>query len=89
MYTSETTFSPDSECIRAQVVTFLWRYMNEPASLTEVSFEDVEVGQYYTTAVAWAVEKGITFGISDELFGTGDACNRAQDVTFLYRAFVE
>ena len=80
-------FGPFELCNRAQVVTFLWRAMGEPASDAQVSFTDVLPGQFYTTAVAWAVEKGITNGISATEFGVGGICNRAQVVTFLYRAY--
>ena len=80
-----TTFGPFALCNRAQVVTFLWRAMGSPASSAQVSFTDVQPGQFYSTAVAWAVEKGITNGISATEFGVGGICNRAQVVTFLYR----
>ena len=43
--------------------------------------------QFYSTAVAWAVENNITNGISATEFGVGGTCNRAQVVTFLYRAY--
>ena len=81
------TFGPFALCNRAQVVTFLWRAMGSPASTAEVTFTDVLPGQFYTTAVAWAVENGITNGISATEFGVGGICNRAQVVTFLYRAY--
>ena len=81
------TFGPFTLCNRAQVVTFLWRAMGEPASDAAVSFTDVQAGQFYSTAVAWAVEKGITNGISATEFGVGGICNRAQVVTFLYRTY--
>ena len=83
--TSATEFSPYTECNRAQVVTFLWRSQGEPASDAEVTFTDVEEGQFYTTAVAWAIENGITNGMGDGTFGVNGTCNRAQVVTFLYR----
>ena len=87
--TSDTEFSPSENCNRAQVVTFLWRAQGSPASDTAVNFNDVRPNQYYTTAVAWAVEKGITNGISDTEFGIFNICNRAQAVTFLYRTMAE
>ena len=79
------TFGPFELCNRAQVVTFLWRAQGSPASTADVSFTDVEAGQFYSTAVAWAVEKSITNGISATAFGVDGICNRAQVVTFLYR----
>ena len=86
---SATAFGPGQLCNRAQVVTFLWRTMGEPASNAQVSFADVLDGQFYSTAVAWAVENGITNGISSTAFGVGGICNRAQVVTFLYRTLAE
>ena len=79
------TFGPFELCNRAQVVTFLWRSQGSPASTADVAFTDVLAGQFYSTAVAWAVEKNITNGISATEFGVGGICNRAQVVTFLYR----
>ena len=84
---TKTTFGPMVECNRAQVVTFLWRAMGSPNSEAEVSFADVKAGQFYTTAVAWAVENDITNGISTTAFGVDNICNRAQVVTFLYRTY--
>ena len=81
------TFGPFALCNRAQVVTFLWRAMGSPESTADVSFTDVQPGQFYSTAVAWAVENGITNGISATEFGVGGTCNRAQVVTFLYRTY--
>ena len=53
----------------------------------EVSpFADVEMDAYYYDAVKWAVEKGVTNGVSETLFGPDQACTRAQIVTFLWRA---
>ena len=49
-------------------------------------FIDVPAGSYYEDAVIWAVEKGITTGVGNGLFGPNDPCTRAQIVTFLWRA---
>ena len=85
--TSPTTFSPDDACTRAQAVTFLWRAAGKPAPKSTVNpFSDVPAGQFYTDAVLWAVENGITAGTSDRLFSPSATCSRAQIVTFLYRA---
>ena len=81
------TFGPFALCNRAQVVTFLWRAMGSPESAADVAFTDVQPGQFYSTAVAWAVENNITNGISATEFGVGGTCNRAQVVTFLYRTY--
>lgn len=82
--TTATTFSPNATCTRAQVVTFLWRYSKEDASILPM-FTDVAEGDYYYGAVAWAVENGVTTGVTDTTFAPGNPCTRGQIVTFLYR----
>ena len=84
--TSDSTFSPDEGCTRAQVVTFLWRAAGKPDPASSKSpFSDVKEGAYYYNAVLWAVEKGITNGTSDKTFSPDETCTRAQIVTFLWR----
>ena len=85
--TSATTFSPDGQCQRAQVVTFLWRAFGCPEPRTaENPFGDVKETDFYYKAVLWAVEQGITNGLDAGSFGPYQPCNRAQVVTFLWRA---
>ena len=88
--TDETHFSPNMPCNRATVVTFLYRAFEEPAvEGAENPFTDVPADSWYTAPVLWAVEMGITNGLSADSFGPNTACNRAQIVTFLYRAYTE
>ena len=86
---SETEFKPDEPCTRDQVVTFMWRAFDKPAAAAENAFTDVVEGAFYYDAVLWAVEKGITTGYSDTLFGPGDPCTRGQVVTFLWRGYAK
>ena len=83
--TTETTFSPDLNCTRAQIVTFLWRVAGSPEAKGTVSFADVSADSYYAKAVAWATENGITDGIGGGLFSPDATCTRAQSAVFLYR----
>ena len=84
---SATKFGPDNGCTRGQVVTFLWRAAGEPApKSTNNPFTDVSAGDYYYTAVLWAVENGVTAGTSATTFSPNSTCTRGQIVTFLYRA---
>ena len=84
--TSETTFSPNVGCTRAQVVTFLWRAAGQPEPTEGTNpFTDVKEGTYYYKAVLWAVEKGITNGTSETTFEPDETCTRGQIVTFLWR----
>ena len=84
--TTETTFSPNLNCTRAQIVTFLWRAAGSPEPKGTVGFADVSAGSYYAKAVAWAVENGITGGTGNGLFSPDATCTRAQSAAFLYRA---
>ena len=82
---AEGVFAPDATCTRAQSVTFLFRALDGTAG-TGSSFTDVPADAWYAAAVAWAVEKGVTNGISESRFGPDGDCTRAQIVTFLWRA---
>ena len=84
--TSDTAFSPNTSCTRAQIVTFLWRANGSPAVSGNSAFTDVAADAYYAAAVTWAEKNDITGGIGNGLFGSGNNCTRAQIVTFLYRA---
>ena len=79
-------FAPEQPCTRAQIVTFLWRAAGSPEPKTASSFTDVPVSTYYAKAVAWAVENGITNGMTETAFAPNATCTRGQSVTFLYRA---
>ena len=85
--TSETTFSPNDSCTRAQVVMFLWNAAGKPAPKTAKNpFTDVKSTDWFYEAVLWAVENGITSGTSETTFSPGMTCTRAQVVTFLWNA---
>ena len=83
---SDTMFGPYESCTRAQIVTFLWRAAGSPEPKTVSSFSDVPASAYYAKAVAWAVENGITNGMTETTFAPNATCTRGQSVTFLYRA---
>ena len=83
---TDTMLGPYESCTRAQIVTFLWRAAGSPEPKTASSFTDVPVSTYYAKAVAWAVENGITNGMTETTFAPDATCTRGQSVTFLYRA---
>jgi len=83
--TSDTTFSPNMTCSRAQIVTFLWRSEKSPAAGTANPFADVKSTAYYADAVLWAVKENITRGTTNTTFSPDADCTRAQIVTFLWR----
>ena len=83
--TSDTTFSPNMTCTRAQIVAFLWRSEKSPAAGTANPFADVKSAAYYADAVLWAAKKDITKGTTNTTFSPDADCTRAQIVTFLWR----
>lgn len=83
---SDTMFGPYESCTRAQIVTFLWRAAGSPEPKAMSNFSDVPASAYYAKAVAWAVENGITNGMTETTFAPDATCTRGQSVTFLYRA---
>ena len=80
-------FAPEESCTRGQVVTFLWRAHGcpEPTTTTH-NFTDLKANEYYYKAVLWAVEKGITSGMTKTTFAPDVTVTRGQFVTFLHRA---
>lgn len=86
-YGNTGKFLPDGPCTRANIVTFLWRANGFQKSDKETEFPDVKEDAYYYEALKWAVENGIVEGYGNTGKFMPDAtCNRAQTVTFLYRA---
>ncbi len=83
--TSDTTFSPNMTCTRAQIVAFLWRSEKAPAAGSRNPFADVKSSAYYADAVLWALREDITKGTTSTTFSPDADCTRAQIVTFLWR----
>lgn len=75
-------------CTRGDVVLYLWRLSGSPETAPDARFADVPADAEYASAVAWAVESGITNGTSDTTFEPDKVCNRGEIVTFLYRYFI-
>ena len=85
-YAGQTEFRPGNNCTRAQMVTFLYRLQGEPKTKSsKCKFTDVKSSDYFFKPVIWAVENGITTGVSDKKFDPQGVCTRAQTVTFLWR----
>ena len=88
--TTGNTFSPDSECTRAQAVAFLFRYAaSEAVTLQELvsGFSDADsVPGYALPAMNWALAEEIVQGNGSKLM-PNDSCTRAQIVTFLFHAY--
>ena len=78
-------FGPDQKANRAMVVTLLYRLNGVQADPVESSFTDVEPGRWYFAPVQWALENGITTGVTETEFAPEQNVSREQFVTFLHR----
>ncbi|MDW3217932.1 MAG: SpoIID/LytB domain-containing protein [Acidimicrobiales bacterium] len=83
--TSDAAFSPHAIVTRAEAATFLWRLAGEPASDEPHDFVDVADNRFYTEAVRWMVEHGITTGTSSTTFEPDKVLTRGEIATFLWR----
>lgn len=81
--TSPTAFSPEQTCTRGQIITFLWRAAGSPAPEGAAPCSDVDTGDYYHDAVAWAYETGMTAGST---FAPKAPCTRQMAVDFMWKA---
>ena len=79
-------FGGDTPCTRASTVVYLWKNADAPEVDDMGTFEDVDKTADYSMAVAWAVEEGVTSGVSETEFAPDTICSRGQIVTFLKRA---
>lgn len=80
--TGPSTFSPDSTCSTAEILTFLWRAVGSPAPDGASPFPDVAEGAYYAQAAAWAREQGLVSGAS---FQGDRPATRSDTVTYLWK----
>lgn len=80
--TSPTTFSPNSTCTNAQVLTFIWRACGSPDSSGNNPFEDIVGGSYYCKPALWAYENGM---VSGGRFQPDKPCTRSMAVTYMWK----
>lgn len=81
--TSKTTFSPNTNCTVAQILTFLYRAKGSPSTNAKNPFSDVKSSDYYYSAALWAYEKGMVTGST---FGGARPCTRSMAVTYMWQA---
>lgn len=82
---TETQFSPYTKLTRSMIVAILHRAVGSPEAEGTLAFTDVPANEYYTEAVRWAVQNGITNGVTQTKFAPDRALSRQELVTFLYR----
>ena len=81
-------FGTTDTVTRATVVTVLARMSGIDTNAimnTQTPFTDAPAGKWYSGAVAWAVENGITKGASATTFEPDKAVTREDICTFIYR----
>ena len=85
--TTDTAFSPEQSISRAMFVTMLYRLAGMPGVETTASglFTDCGDDLWYSNAVVWAVENGITTGLTDTTFVPNQPLTREQMAVFIYR----
>jgi hypothetical protein len=79
-----TAFGPGATMTRGMLVTVLYGMAGKPAVTAAASFSDVNAGDYYANAVAWASANKIVSGYSNGKFGPNDPVTREQLATILY-----
>lgn len=85
---SDTEWAPNTATTRGMVIQTLYKMAGAPEVEGESPFADVAEGKYYTDAVKWAVEAGVTSGKSTDEFKPDDVLTRQEAVTF-FKAFAE
>lgn len=79
-------FGANDVTTRAMAITVIWRLAGCPQASADMPFADVADGQWYTEAIRWAAEAGITTGYERTgLFGPEDDLTREQIVVLLMR----
>lgn len=79
--TGATTFSPDTPCTTAEIITFFWRAAGSPVSGAALTYKDVPDDAWYRDAAVWACEKGLVEGGT---FGGDTPCTRLSTVIYLW-----
>jgi len=67
------------------LVTVLYRLEGEPATNRSIPFADIDMGEYYASAVIWAQQNGIVNGVTDTLFAPNDNITREQIAAIMFR----
>ena len=88
-----TTFAPNEQCTKAQIITFLWRAFGSPEPDVEKinelmdfpnnnPFKDLNGSEYYFKAAQWAFTQGLTSGNAD--FNPNEPCTRVFAVWYMH-----
>lgn len=78
-------FSPTGYIRRGDAILILYRLAGKPELESTQTFQDIEKGSYYQSAVDWALQNEITYGTSNNKFLPENSCTRAEALAFLER----
>ena len=78
-------FSPEEKMNRGMVVTVLYRMAGSPDITTNSTFKDIPLGMWFSDAVAWAQQNGISNGVGDNIFNLNDNVKRQDFITMVNR----
>lgn len=78
-------YDMNSPITRGSVATILYRLSNVEVDASKGAFTDVESGDWYAEAVAWASSTGVVTGYSESIFAPKDSIDRQQLAVMLYR----
>lgn len=80
--TTDTTFSPNDTCTRAQILTFMWRAVGSPKRQGNITFGDINSDAYYYEPAMWAKDHKMVTGRN---FEPNTPCTRASTVVYLWK----
>ena len=78
-------FNPDGTVTRAMLATVLYRQAGSPDVQNASAFPDVNPGEWYGKAIAWAADAGVVTGYPDGTFDPNKAVTRQEMATMFYR----
>lgn len=81
MGTSETTFSPNTTCTNAEILTMIWRACGSPIPDSQNPFADVSETSFYYHPATWAYENNM---LTDGNFSPNKPCTRSMAVKYLW-----
>lgn len=81
--TTVATFSPNDNCTKAQILSFIWRANGSPEPTINNPFSDLNGSEYYYKAALWSVTQGI--GIGDKRFNGDEPCTRSNAMLYMWK----
>ena len=82
---SETEFKPDKVLTRAEFVQILYNMAKAQPTEYKTNYKDVSEADWYSNAVAWSTELGLTVGYGNGYFGPNDNLTVEQTLIMLFR----